>query len=262
MALGVAAGCEVTAVHVDHGQRAGSEKEAEVVERYATTIGASFMSHTVDVAAGSNLEARMRTARYAVLGDEVATGHTADDQAETLLINLVRGAGLVGLGAMEPGHCTPILSLRRTDTEAICSTLGWTPIVDASNADPAYLRNRMRHEVLPLLADIADRDVVPLLNRSSSHARDAARLLEEQAQRLDPTDAKLLAAAPAPVAALCLQRWIRSETGDEYRIDAASIERVLCVARGEALAAEVNGGWRISRSQQRLTIEDTTRSKI
>lgn len=254
MALAVAAGCAVTAVHVDHGQRAESASEAEIVQGYAAAIGAGFERHAVDVQPGSNLEARMRAARYRVLGPDAATGHTADDQAETMLINLVRGSGLVGLGAMEPGRRRPILALRRSDTEAVCEALGWDPVQDGSNNDPTFQRNRMRHEVLPLLNDIAGRDVVPLLARSTAHARNAAAVIATQAAELDPTDAKQLRSAPRPVAAIALQQWVRSETGDEYLIDSGSVERLFDVIDGTVLAAEVSGGWRISRSQQRLSI--------
>lgn len=252
LALAVEAGCEVTAVHVDHGQRAESSGEAGVVADCAAKVGASFESHVVEVEAGSNLEARMRAARYQVLGPDAATGHTADDQAETLLINLVRGSGLAGLGAMKPGYRRPILALRRGDTEAVCAALGWIPVHDASNLDPAFQRNRIRHEVLPLLSEIADRDVVPLLTRAAGHARDGAQVVVDQARDLDPTRALDLQAAPRPVAAIAIQRWIRSETKSEHPIDAASLDRVLDVAHGDALAAEVNGGWRVSRSQQVL----------
>ena len=254
MALAVGAGCLVTAVHVDHGQRIGSSDEASVVAEYASAVGAEFESRRVDVEAGSNLEARMRSARYEVLGEEAATGHTADDQAETVLINLIRGTGLTGLGAMEPGHRRPILSLRRADTEAICGSLGWSPVMDESNRDPAFQRNRIRNEVLPLLNNIADRDVAPLLARSSGHARGAALVIAKEAAQLDPTDAKGLASVPEAVAAMALQRWIREETGDEHPIDAASIQRVLDVVHGRVKAAEVTGGWRVARSQQRLSI--------
>lgn len=257
LALAVAAGCEVTAVHVDHGQRNGSDAEVERVRSYAGSIGAAFEAATVDVAAGPNLEARMRAARYEVLGPDSATGHTADDQAETVLINLMRGAGLTGLGAMQPGPRRPILSLRRADTEAVCSTIGWDSFVDPSNSDLRFVRNRVRHELLPLLDDIADRDVVPLLVRSSTHARDAADLISRHADQIDPTDAKAVAAAPTPVSSIAIQRWVRSETNDEHPIDAASIGRVLAVARGDSLAAEVSGGWRVSRSQQRLSVGPT-----
>jgi tRNA(Ile)-lysidine synthase len=254
LALATNAGCDVTAVHVDHGQRSGGGVEAASVAARAAQVGARFEAVTVDVLPGPNLEARMRAARYVALGPDAATGHTADDQAETVLINLIRGAGLVGLGAMQPGHRRPILALRRCETEAVCATLGWEPFTDPSNAETRFLRNRVRHEVLPLLNDIADRDVVPLLVRSADHAREAADLLDERVDQIDPTDARALANAPRPIAARAIQRWVRAETGDEHPIDAAAIGRVLEVASGATTAAEVHGGWRVSRSQQRLTV--------
>jgi len=254
MALGIAAGCSVTAVHVDHGQRPNGAEEADRVRTYAESVGAVFEAARVSVAAGSNLEARMRAARYAVLGPDASTGHTADDQAETLLINLMRGAGLVGLGAMQPGPRRPILALRRDDTEAICAELGWEVLRDPSNADPKFQRNRVRHELMPLLNDVASRDVVPLLVRSAAHARDAAAELAVRSDAIDVSNAKALASAPVPIASIAIQRWVREQTGDEHPIDAASISRVLEVARGESRAAEVTGGWRVARSKQRLTV--------
>lgn len=255
LALAVAAGCEVTAVHVDHGQRATSSREADAVSRAASELGAEFAAHTAAVDPGPNLEARMRAVRYAYLGPDAATGHTADDQAETVLINLLRGSGVTGLGAMQPGHRRPILALRRSDTEAICATLDWTPIDDPSNADPLFVRNRVRHELIPLLCDIAKRDVVPLLARTAQHMRSASDVLNELALDLDPTDARAVASAPLSVASVALQRWIRTATDGDHPIDAAAIVRIHAVASGEALAAEISGGTRIVRSGQRLRIE-------
>ncbi|MCB1016512.1 MAG: 7-cyano-7-deazaguanine synthase, partial [Acidimicrobiales bacterium] len=81
LALAVAAGLEVTAVHVDHGLRPGSGREAEVVEAAAERFGARFSARRVTVVEGPNLEARARAARYAALPPDACTGHTADDQA-------------------------------------------------------------------------------------------------------------------------------------------------------------------------------------
>ena len=257
MALGVAAGCDVIAVHVDHGQRVGSARESERVRTYGEHIGARVECAAVDVAPGPNLEARMRAARYEVLGPHAATGHTMDDQAETVLINLMRGSGVRGLGAMQPGHRRPILGLRRADTEAVCADLGWKPFQDPTNADPAFVRNRVRRELLPLLNDVAGRDVIPLLARTADHARAATSVVEAVASDLDPTDARAVSAAPVAVAAMAVQSWVKDQTNAEHPIDSASIDRVLQVARGHAVAAEVAGGFRVSRSQQRLRVQPT-----
>ena len=100
--LAVFAGCKVKAVHVDHSVRPGSHLEATFVEDLCRRFGAEFESKTVTVKSGPNLEARMRSARNAVLPVGTATGHTADDQAESILINIMRGCGIDGMAAMEP----------------------------------------------------------------------------------------------------------------------------------------------------------------
>jgi len=247
LALAVAAGCRATAVHVDHGLRPGSAQEAEVVAASATRLGAGWRSIPMALADGPNLEARARTARYGALPPDAMTGHTADDQAETILVNLLRGSGLDGLAGMRPER-HPLLRLRRAETRALCVELGLDTVEDPSNHDPRHRRNRIRHELLPLLDAIAQRDVSALLARQADALRAEADLLDELAAAVDPTDAVTLTAAPAPLARRAIRRWL----ADPYPPDAAAVERVLAVARGEAVACEVDGGRRIRRSGGRL----------
>lgn len=249
LALAVDAGLRVTAIHVDHGLRPGSADEADVVRDVARALGAGFEARTVDVGQGPNLEARARAARQAALPPDAMTGHTADDRAETLLLNLARGTGLDGLAAMRPGPTKPILALRRAETRALCAARGFAFVDDPSNDDPIHRRNRVRHEVLPLLDDIAARDVAALLARTASLLEDDAALLDALASELDPADARAVAAAPPPIARRALRRWL---TVGGYPPDAAAVERVLAVARGEIRATEVAEGIRVSRSSMRL----------
>ena len=259
LVLAVAAGCRATAVHVDHGLRPGSAGEAEVVADAAARVGARFRAERVAVAPGPNVEARARAARYAVLPPGVLTGHTADDQAETVLLNLLRGAGLDGLAAMAPER-HPILGLRRAETAEVCRVSGLSPVADPSNDDPAHRRNRVRHELLPLLDAIAERDVAAVLARQAGLLREEAALLDELAAAIDPTDAAALAAGPAPLARRALRRWLW--TGCEHPPSAAAVERVLAVARGDARAAEVDGGRRVARTGRRLRLETTARGPV
>jgi tRNA(Ile)-lysidine synthase len=256
MALAVAAGCVVTAVHVDHGLRDGSDREALVVAEAAQRFGVAFRAVTIDVGSGPNLEARARDARYGVLPDDVMTGHTADDQAETVLLNLMRGASSTGLAAMRPGPRRPILGLRRAATVAFCKAFGIETVDDPSNRDPAFLRNRVRHELLPVMNQLAGRDLVPVLTRQSGLLRDDSDLLDELAAAIDPTDAKALAAAPLPLARRAVRRWLTVE----HPPDAATVERVLRVACGQASGCDLGAGRRVERSKQRLRLlgEPTT----
>lgn len=248
LVLAVAAGCDVTAMHVDHGLRPGSDGEAALVRSVAEDLGARFRSETVTVGTGPNLEARARAARHDVLGPDAALGHTADDRAETMLVNLLRGAGPDGLGALRSGVRHPILALRRAETEAVCVIEGLEPFVDPSNSDRSFVRNRVRLELLPLLDDIAGRDVVPLLTRQGEVFAALADHLREEAMAVDVTDARALRELPEVVARVAVREWLRADADDLHPPDLATVERVLSVARGEIVATEVGAGRRVERT--------------
>lgn len=245
-------GLSVTAHHVNHQLRPDSSHDIHVVRGVAESRNIRVVEHIVSVGDGPNLEARARHARYAVLPPGCMTGHTADDQAETVLINMLRGAGASGLSAMRPGPTRPLLALRRSDTEWVCRHFEVTPVVDTTNADQRFVRNRVRHELLPLMSDISHRDMVPLLARAADVFRADDDLLNELARAVDPTDAKALTEAPAPLAHRALRQWL----ADPYPPDLATLERILAVARGEAVACDIGENRQIRRSKQRLTLHN------
>lgn len=252
--LAVAAGCAVTAVHVDHGLRAGSDTEADVVAAQAERFGAVFRPVRVDLPDGPNLEARARAARYAALGPDALVGHTLDDRAETILLHLLRGTGPDGFAALRPGdRRRPLLRLRRAETVALCARLGVATVTDPTNASPRFTRNRVRHELLPLMDDISGRDTAVLLTRTADLIADDGAFLSALADRIDPTDAVSVAAAPRPVATRSLRRWL-TRVHDGYPPEGAEIDRVLTVAAGEARATELVGGHRVRRTNQRLWV--------
>jgi tRNA(Ile)-lysidine synthase len=251
----------VTAMHVDHQLRAHSASEADLVARVSGELGVSFCALTVDVGGpGPNVEARARASRYAALPDDVCTGHTADDVAETVLANLLRGAGLDGIspmvGVYRGGPHRPLLRIRRRETRALCVELGWTPFEDPMNADPTLLRSRIRHEVLPLLDSVAGRDVAALLARHAEVTAADVDVLEALAAELDPTNALALAAAPEALARRALRRWlIESGTNEGQPPSLATLDRVMAVVRGDVIATEIAGGARVARTNQRLRLE-------
>jgi tRNA(Ile)-lysidine synthase len=252
--LAVAAGCVPTAYHVDHGLREGSAGEADLVAQAACALGVASVSLSAPCEPGPNLEARARAARYAVLPSPVATGHTADDQAETVLLNLLRGAGLDGLAPLNDAERHPIIALRRSETRALVEAVGLRSVDDPSNRSLELRRNRVRHELLPLCDDIAARDVVAVIAGQVPVLAEDAQLLEELSLELDPTDAKSIVAAPRPLARRALRRWLRTLLPGGQPPDRATLARVVAVAAGAARACELPGGTRIVRSRGRLRV--------
>jgi tRNA(Ile)-lysidine synthase len=185
--LGPPRGWRLSVAHIDHGLREGSSSEADVVATLAEARGLPFRAIRVAVEAGGSLQDHARDARHAALRSEaarvgasmIALGHTADDQAETVLMRLLTGASPTGLPAMaerERGLARPILRVWRDATEAYCAALGIEPLIDPSNADPRFLRSRVRHEVIPALEAVfpgARRRLVVLADRQRHLLSDA-----------------------------------------------------------------------------------------
>lgn len=266
LALAADRGLAPVAVHVDHGLRAGSAAEAVMVADLAERLGVAFRADTVVIAPGANLEARARDARYAALehvrdavgATAILVGHTADDQAETVLLNLLRGSASAGLGGMPVRRGSivrPLLGLRRDDAEAICAALGFEPVRDPTNADTSYRRAWVRHELLPRLCEGAQRDVVPVIARQADVLRSESEYLDGLARAAwPPSDgdapAGSLARLPLVLARRAVRQWIGAAPPSLDEVD-----RVLAVARGDARAVELAGGRRIVRSRGQLRLE-------
>jgi len=252
--LATRAGCDVTAHHVDHGLRPGSEREADLVAALADRLGARFVSHRARVEPGANLEARARDARWALLPSGCATGHTLDDRAETMLINLMRGAGRLGLSPLRDPCRHPIVGLRRANTHALCSAFDVAVVWDQTNDDPAFVRNRVRNELLPLLNDISNRDLAPVLDRQADLLADEDDYLDDLAAAIDPTDARALRAAPVVLARRALRNFITDAWSLGHPPSVATTERALDVALGHAASCDLEGGHRIHRTAQKLRL--------
>jgi tRNA(Ile)-lysidine synthase len=265
-------GLRLQALHVDHGLRPDSGRDAEAVRVLGARLGIPVEVVAVAVTRRGSLEAAARAARYAALeaeaarigADRIALGHTADDQAETVLMRMLEGTGvrgLAGIPAVRGRIIRPLLDLRHRALVAEVESAGLTWIEDPSNRDPKFVRSRVRHEVLPLLAAVWDADIVSALNRVARGAREAVEALERiaaaelarsgqlQGQALTlplPT----LAALPRPVAAEVL-RQAAARLGSRAPLRAwayRGLERVLGAPaprrpfRLGGLGIEVSGG--------------------
>lgn len=248
--------------HVDHHARANSEADAHYVVEVANELRVPVVVHDVVVEAGPNFEARARAGRRRVLPEGSLTGHTMDDLAETVLLNMLRGAGIDGLSPMVNDSTKPLLGLRRVALAEYVAARGLVARVDETNDDLAYRRNRVRHQLLPLLNDVAERDVVPLLARQAEVLFDdrewLSELLHDELTRdIEDVDCRELREWPRAR----LVRWLRTklalcdDLGESHPPSSAEIERALRVIGGEVVAAELEGGRRLSRHAQRLALE-------
>ncbi len=187
---------QLSVVHVDHGLRPDSGDDAVFVDTLARSLGLPVAIERIAVPGGGSLEASARQARYAALrrqaarlgADRVALGHTADDQAETVLMRLLEGAGPRGLAGIPPVRdlfIRPLIETRRSEVVAELARAGLAWREDPSNRDPQFKRNRIRHELLPLLAASYNPAIVPALTRAAALIRDLLdRVVADAAREL------------------------------------------------------------------------------
>lgn len=190
-------GVELRAVHVDHGLSPNAGRWSAQCAEQCAVLCVPFELHRVNAKAqaGESPEAAARNARYEVLamlveeGDCLLTAHHQDDQAETLLLQLLRGAGPKGLAAMPPlvkfaqgWHARPLLNFRREDLRDYADTNGLHWVEDESNFDTGYDRNFLRHEIFPRLKERFP-GAAATISRSARLCAEAAEVLAESAQR-------------------------------------------------------------------------------
>lgn len=269
----------VEAATVDHGLRPGSAREAADVAALCVRLGVAHAILPVAVAPG-NVQAEARAARYAALAGwcearglaALATGHHADDQAETLLLRLNRSSGVAGLAGTRargqvPGTALPLLrpllDWRRGDLARVVGAAGVTAAQDPSNADDRFDRVRLRKALAH--ADWLD---VAAVAESAAHLADADAALEWAARRewqecvtVTGLGAVYRPQAPRAVALRVLARLVHELDGEEPRGGAVARLFDSLVARqpasiGELVARLSPEGWTFSRAPRRRTAKD------
>ncbi|MFG3300616.1 tRNA lysidine(34) synthetase TilS [Micromonospora chersina] len=267
-------------VTVDHGLQPGSAERAERVARWATESGLDPVEVVPVTVAGrpGGPEAAAREARYAALvaaarrhgAAGVLLGHTRDDQAETVLLALARGAGPRGLSGMPARReldgvplLRPLLDVPRDDTREACAALGLTPWADPHNVDPAYARSRVRADLLPALVEALGPGVVGNLARTARLlAADTAALDELARAALAEVRAAGgglsvdgLAALPAAVRTRVLHAWARELGAPPAALShghVAALDALVTDWHGQG-PAHLPGGLPVRRQAGRLT---------
>jgi tRNA(Ile)-lysidine synthase len=241
---------EVLAVHVDHGLRAGSARDADACAAVCARVQVELRRATVQVPAG-NVQAAARKARYAALRREaretgatlVATGHTRDDQAETVLLRLLRGSGARGLSGIPPRRgilVRPLIDRSRAEVLAYLEERGLPHLEDPTNATPRFLRNRVRSEVLPVLRALAPQ-VERALARAADLLRDDEQALSLRGRRLvrrDSARVEDLLLEPVAVRRRAMRSLWKRATGRGTGLEAHHVESALALLgrRGPARA--------------------------
>lgn len=207
---------DLSAAHFNHRLRGEeSDRDAAFVADFCRGYGIPLYSGSGCVIPGKKgLEAAARDARYGFLGTlpgKIATAHTADDNAETILMHLVRGTGLKGLGGICPRNgrvIRPMLAVTRDDVEAFLAEYAVDHIEDSSNAGDAFLRNRLRHHVMPLLK-AENPKLSENLSAMALRLRQDEQTLADLAEAADPSDVESLRAMAPAVRARALERLLK-----------------------------------------------------
>jgi tRNA(Ile)-lysidine synthase len=268
----------VALAHLNHQLRATAARDEDFCRELATSLGLPLVVERGDVAAraaadGLSLEDAARRVRYAFLArtavavgaDRIAVGHTLDDQAETVLLKLIRGAGPAGVGGISPSKgavVRPLLEVTKAELQTYLRSRGLRWVEDETNLDCSNPRNRIRHAVLPELERTYP-GAARNLARAGEVARDDSRLLETIADRIAAVvtittaagvelDAVRLSTEPRAIVRRVLMAALRAIAGDrEVGLEhVRAAEEVLARARG---GTDVPGG-RVELRREKLVL--------
>jgi len=261
----------VAALHVDHGLRPDGAEDAACAAAACARLGVPFESVRVTVGPG-NVQAAARRARYAALREAVArtgssriaTGHTRTDQAETVLLRLLRGAGARGLGAIPPRRgiiVRPLIDRSRAEGIRYLEKLGLAWREDPSNATPRFARNRLRLSLWPALLSLAPA-AERALARTADLSREDERALSGRARAVAgegvSADLRAMAGEPLAVRRRVVRALWRAVAGRGAALEAKHVEAVLALSRrGRPGRTALPGGLEARSRYGRLEIGPT-----
>ena len=252
-------GIRLSAAHFNHHLRGEeSDRDEQFVRDFCDRFEIPLYAGGGTVTpSGKGLEAAARDARYAFLRSlpgKIATAHTADDNAETVLLHLVRGTGLKGLGAIAPQSgnvIRPMLSCTRQQVEAFLEEYHISHITDSSNEGDAYLRNRLRHHVMPLLKQENPR-LAENLSAMALRLREDEQVLSELAKQ--DADIPALRSMPRPQRKRVLERFLKENGVREPEAEHLALAEALVFSEKPSARADFPGGVAVGRRYDRLVV--------
>lgn len=257
-------GITLEAAHFNHNLRG---KESLRDETFARELCARY-DIPLHVASGEihpgkkGLEAAARDARYAFLeslSGKIATAHTADDNAETILMHLVRGTGLKGLGGIAPQRgklIRPMLGITRREVEDFLAEWHLPHVEDSTNETDAFLRNRLRHHVMPLLAAENPR-IAENLSQMALRLREDEACLSRQSEYETLPEVEILRTLPPAVRTRMLERFLKENGVREPEDVHIAQAEALVFSESPSASAAFPGGVTLSRQYGRLTANPT-----
>ena len=251
---------ELSAAHFNHRLRAEeSDRDEQFVRSFCEGYGIPLYVGSAHVEASEKgLEAAARDARYAffaTLPGKIATAHTADDNAETVLMHLIRGTGLKGLGGIAPirgNLIRPLLNVTREDVEAFLAEYSLPHREDGSNSTDLFLRNRLRHHVMPLL-----REENPKFSENVSAMALRLRQDEEALSQLAASEecsVTALRARPSAVRSRILEQFLKESGVKEPEAQHIKLAESLVFSDNPSARGNFPGGVTISRNYDKLEI--------
>ena len=261
---------EVRGVHINHPLPASDRLES-AARAVAAAVGVALEVRHIDIPSGPSIEGQARKARYAALsgvlraGETLLTAHTLDDQAETVLMNLLRGAGPTGLSGIPPrtgSLARPMLAVSRSDTRELAGLAGLPFYDDPSNLDRGLRRNELRLEVIPDLAARFNPSLVESLARSAELVRSDEVYLQQEAASVSVVEAGAslslplgaLFAVPRPVADRVLRRCL-SRMRPPHGGTSDEIGSLWAVARRERKSVVLGGGLGVAHEGPMLVFQ-------
>ncbi len=253
---------DLSAAHFNHHLRGEeSDRDAKFVQEFCRGYAIPLVLGNAQVRPGKKgLEAAAREARYAFLRSlpgKVATAHTADDNAETVLMHLIRGTGLKGLGGIAPRNGSvirPMLNITRQEVEAFLQEYHLPHREDSSNASDAFLRNRLRHHVMPLL-QMENPGVSLAISAAALRLRQDEAYLQSQLEPELP-NVSVLAQMPPALQSRYLEHFLKQNGVPEPEQVHISAARELLYSDKPSARMNFPGGVVVARDYDRLTVLD------